>query len=259
MAEKKISSKNKATDYGSWEINPQVLPRPLKVTRAAHPEMISMKTMYEGKITYLRFWNFWVRSGTPAHEPTDYFFHNYESDSIQVRDLLGAVGAPTSWPRTEKAIWKRISSVWTWLGANVRIDGAAYSAISLADRWPSIDELAQYYADHHELVWAACFSKAHLFAVLLGRVLPRWHVMIASAHHTEGGAPPTASHVFVGVYSTGRWYYLDPTAVYSVALPSFAKRRSIGIFDKVDYSHPFSARPVPLSPLDRVPYLGIQT
>ena len=256
MAEKKIRLKNKVKGYGTWEIDPHILQATRKIGRATHPEMTSMKTMYEGKITYLRFWNFWVRSGTPAQEPTDYFFHNYESGSKQVRHWLNAVGAPTSWPRTEKEVWKRISTVWNWLRANVRIDGAAYSTITLADRWPSIGELARYYADHHELVWAACFSKAHLFAVLLGRVLPRWHVMIASAHHTEGGAPPTASHVYVGVYLTERWYYLDPTAVYSVALPSFAKRRSIGIFDKVDYPHPFSARPVPLSPLDKVPYLG---
>jgi len=255
MAAKKTNSKNIVKSYGPWEIDPDMPLRPVKPSRAAYPEMISMRTMYEGKITYLRFWNFWVRTGTPAHEPSEIFFHNYESGSRRVRNLIRAVGVPTSWPRTEKEVWKRISTVWNWLGANVNIDAAAYSALTSADRWPSIDELAAYYAAHHELVWSACFSKAHLFAVLLGRVLPRWHICIASAHHTEGGAPPTASHVYVGVYLTGRWYYLDPTAVYSRALPSFAKRRSIGMFTKVDYRHPFSARPLPLSPLDKVPYL----
>lgn len=125
----------------------------MKVARATNPEMTAMKTMYEGKVTYLRFWNFWVRAGTPAHEPTDTFFHNYESGSRQVRDLLRAVGAPTSWPHTEKEVWKRISTVWKWLGENMRVDGAAYSAITPADRWPSINELAAYFADHNELVW----------------------------------------------------------------------------------------------------------
>lgn len=79
--------------------------------------------------------------------------------------------------------------------------------------------------------------------------------MIASAHHTESGAPPTASHVYVGVYLTDRWYYLDPTAVHAGPLPAFEERRSVGLFKKVDYQHPFEARPVPLSPLDAVPYL----
>jgi hypothetical protein len=170
-------------------------------------------------------------------------------------NLLAAVGAATSWPHTEQEVWERIATVWSWLGANVQVDNDAYAGLTVADRWPSIDEFAQYYADHHNLVWAACFSKAHLFATLLGRVLPRWHVLIASAHHTEGGAPPTASHVYVGVYLTERWYYLDPTDVYSDPLPGFPKRKSVGSFKKVDYQHPFQARPVPLSPLNKVPYL----
>ncbi len=65
-----------------------------------------------------------------------------------------------------------------------------------------------------------------------------------------------AFYGIIDIKLTGRWYYLDPTAVYSGVLPSFTKRRSIGMFTKVDYRHPFSARSVPLSPLDRVPYMG---
>lgn len=242
-------------EYGFWEIDPQVVKQALLKEAVSAPEMKSMKTMYEGAITYLKFWNFWVRVGTPAAAATDYFFHNYESGSGQVMDLVAAVGAATHWPHREQEVWERISTVWSWLGANVRVDNAAYAGLTAADRWPSIDEFAQYYADHHELVWAACFSKAHLFATLLGRVLPRWHVLIASAHHTEGGAPPTASHVYVGVYLTDRWYYLDPTFVYADPLPDFSHRRSVGAFEKVDYQHPFQVRPVPLSPLNMVPHL----
>jgi len=214
-----------------------------------------METMYEGTVAYHKLWNFWVRVGTPADEPTDDFFHNYESGSAQVAALISAVGAATKWPHTEEEVWKRISTVWSWLGANVQYDAAAYDGLTAADRWPSIEEFAAYYAAHHRLVWAACFSKAHLFALLLGRVLPRWHVLIASAHHTENGAPPTASHVYVGVYLTDRWYYLDPTFVGAGPLPAFKDRKSVGGFTKVDYQHPFKARPVPLSPLDQVPYL----
>jgi hypothetical protein len=43
--------------------------------------------------------------------------------------------------------------------------------------------------------------------------------------------------------------------VYLGPLPSFAKRKSVGPLTKVDYEHPFQARPVPLSPMDKVPYL----
>jgi hypothetical protein len=242
-------------EYGPWEIYPQVPKLTLPKGPVTVPEMKNLKTMYEGDVTYLKFWNFWVRSGTPAAVPTDYFFHNYESGSKQVRALIAAVGAATQWPHTEQEVWDRIATVWSWLGTNVRVDPAAYDLLTPADRWPSIDEFARYYADHHELVWAACFSKAHLFATLIGRVLPRWHVLIASAHHTEGGAPPTASHVYAGVYLTDRWYYLDPTDAYSGTLPSFSERRSVGSFKKVDYQHPFEARPVPLSPLNVVPHL----
>lgn len=242
--------------YGAWEIAPHVA-GPGKLTKAPrYPEMKAFKTMYEGHVTYLRFWNFWVRVGTPATSDRSRFFHDYETPAPEVFDLIAATGASTSWPRSENEVWARASAVWTWLGANVRVDNAAYGALS-ADpgRWPSIAELAGYYRDHGELVWAACFAKAHLFATLLGRVLPRWHTTIVSAHHTEGGAPPTASHVYVGLYLTGRWYYLDPTAVYAGPLPSFSKRKSVGLFTKVDYQHPFSAIPVPLSPLDKVPQL----
>lgn len=243
------------TEYGPWEILPQVPALTLPKGPVTAAEMKAMTTMYEGSVTYLKFWNFWVRSATPAAPASDDFFHNYESGSKQVKALIAAVGAATRWPRTEQEVWERIATVWSWLGANVRVDNAAYAGLTDEDRWPSIDEFARYYADHHRLVWAACFSKAHLFAVLLGRVLPRWHVLIASAHHTEGGAPPTASHVYVGVYLTDRWYYLDPTAVYSGALPAFEERRSVGLFKKVDYRHPFEGRPLPLSPLDGVPHL----
>lgn len=95
-----------------------------------------METAHEGSVTYLRFWSFWVRAGTPAEPATDRHFQGYESTAPEVSDLIAAVGAPTAWPRS-----------------------------------------------------------------------------IASAHHTENGAPTTASHVSVGVYLTGRWCHLDPTAV----------------------------------------------
>ena len=123
--------------------------------------------------------------------------------------------------------------------------------------WPSILDYARYFAAHGKLAWAACFSKAHLFATLLGRMAyPRFRFGIAQAHHTENGAPPTATHVFVAVYVGGRWFYLDPTAVPFQAFPDFANRKSIGTFASVDYEHPYSFLPVPLAQFKNVPHLA---
>src|SRR5207249_3182177 len=105
---------------------------------------------------------------------------------------------------------------------------------------------------------AACFSKAHLFATLLGRVVyPRFRFGVASTHHTEDGAPPTASHVYVAAYVADRWFYLDPTAAPSTDFPSFADRQSIGVgsFTTVDYQHAFDLIPPPLSGFAQVPLL----
>ena len=125
-----------------------------------------------------------------------------------------------------------------------------------ADTWPSILDYAAYYSSHGKLVWAACFSKAHLFVTLLGRmVYPRYRFGIAQAHHTENGAPSTASHVYAGVYVGERWYYLDPTAIPFDNLPDFAHKASIGIFTSVDYEHPYWFMPAPLAEFEHVPYL----
>jgi hypothetical protein len=100
----------------------------------------------------------------------------------------------------------------------------------------------------------ACFSKAHLFATLLGRVVyPRYRFSIAESHLTEGGAPPTASHVYVGE----RWFYLDLTAVHSTTFPAYKDRKSIGVssFRTVDCEHPYIFIPVPLSGFNPVVYL----
>jgi hypothetical protein len=139
-------------------------------------------------------------------------------------------------------------------------DGTAYTTISSdPTSWPSIADYAAYYVAHdRRLVWAACFSKAHLFATLLGRVVyPRYRFGIAITHHTEGGAPATASHVYVGVYVADRWFFLDATAAPFTTFPNYAARQSIGVasFTTVDYQHPFDFIPVPLSGFTLVPYL----
>lgn len=251
----------KKIEYGEWQIHPELADAGAPIIKAgpATPVWQTMVTKHEGKILYYKQWNFWVRAGVLADlGMVSYFFRDYESANVESDALLRAVGFPWRRAETEEEIWGRIGSVWNWLRDNVEVDPGEYAGISSTSGWPSILDYARYYANHKRLVWAACFSKAHLFATLLGRVVyPRFRFGIAQAHHTESGAPPTASHVFVGVYVADRWFYLDPTAVRSVDFPGYGLRRSIGVssFTTVDYEHPYYFRPVPLSGFDLVPYL----
>lgn len=184
-------------------------------------------------------------------------FRDYEASNANIDTLLKAIGFPWKKAESEEVIWNRIGMLWKWLGAHAEVNNAEYATLlTVPDSWPSIAEYAAYYAAHGKLVWAACFSKAHLFATLLGRIVyPRFRFGIAEAHHTEDGAPPTASHVYVGIYVADRWFYLDPTAVDPQSFPNFSQRNSIGLFASVDYEHPYSFLPVPLSEFDGVPYL----
>jgi hypothetical protein len=218
-----------------------------------------MATKHEGDILYLMYWNYWVRSGVKANLDSDRFFRDYEKSDPDIDKLLADIGFTWSKAETEEEVWNRIGMVWDWLRTNVVINNSEYSTISsVPGEWPSILDYAQYYVKNGKLVWAACFSKAHLFAALLGRVVyHRFRFAIAEAHHTENGAPPTATHVYVAVYVSNRWFYLDPTAVYSKKFPDFCHKKSIGVdsFTTVDYKHPYTMIPIPLSDFQWVPFL----
>lgn len=228
-----------------------------EIVKVADAIWMKMATKHEGEVLYFKLWNFWVRAGVQALVNDAVFFRDYEKANADTDALLASVGFPWKKAESEQEVWQRIGMVWTWLKAHVVDDGTAYAGLaSVPGTWPSILDYAKYYASHGKLVWAACFSKAHLFATLLGRmVYPRFRFGIAEAHHTEGGAPPTATHVYVAVYVSERWYYLDPTAIPSQAFLDFAHRKSIGLFATVDYEHPYSFLPVPLSEFGRVPHL----
>lgn len=88
-------------------------------------------------------------------------------------------------------------------------------------------------------------------------IYPRYRFAIAESHHSEGGAPSTATHVYVAVYVAEHWFYLDPTAIHK-KFPDYDHRKSIGedSFTTVDYDHPYKIIPVPLSGFEYVPYLG---
>ena len=250
--------KTEKIKYRDWEIHPEVY-IPLAVKMKGQKIWRWKKTKHEGRVLYYKLWNFWVRAGVAADLRSERFFRDYETGNEDTTVLLNDIGFPWRKAETEEEVWERIGMVWNWLRDNVVVNNEEYHRISSVEgEWPSILDYADYFTEHGNLVWAACFSKAHLFATLLGRmVYPRYRFAIASAHHTENGAPPTATHVYVAVYVSERWFYLDPTAVPFSEWPAFSEKRTIGVpsFDTVDYEHPYKIIPVPLSGFENVPYL----
>lgn len=253
----------KNIEYGEWAAHPEIVGI-AKVPRIANAVWKEMFTKYEGRILYYKLWNFWVRDGVTAEIGSDRYFRDYESSNTDIDKLFRDIGLPwkkgkIGFPWKEEEIWNRIGVVWNWLRDNVEVNNEEYCSISSVDgEWPSILDYARYYVSHGKLVWAACFSKAHLFATLLGRaVYPRFRVSVAEAHHTEFGAPPTATHVYVAVYVSERWFYIDPSAIGLEDFPDFKNRKSIGVdsFETVDYEHPYMFIPVPLSGFEGVAYL----
>lgn len=250
--------------YGEWEVHPEMVVHPevteiMKISKAANAIWMKKATKHEGNVLYFKLWNFWVRSGITADLRSNIFFRDYEKANTDTDELLGNIGFPLKKAETEEEVWNRIGMVWNWLRDHVQVNNSEYSKISsVSGEWPSILDYARYYVKHGNLVWAACFSKAHLFAIILGRMIyPRFRFAIAETHHTEGGAPPTATHVYVAVYVNNRWLYLDPTAVYNENFPDFIHMQSIGVdsFGTVDYEHPYMIIPVPLSGFTMIPYL----
>jgi hypothetical protein len=244
--------------YRDWQIQPHVIDPVGKLKARGNVIWKRMDTRHEGEVLYYKLWNFWVRAGVEADMRSSRFFRDYETANAETDALLRDIGFTWSKAETEEEVWSRIGMLWNWLRSHVVSNNAEYATISsVPGEWPSIVDFARHYKTHGRLAWAACFSKAHLFATLLGRIIyPRYRFAVASAHHTENGAPPTATHVFVAVYVGERWYYLDPTAI-STPFPDYAHRRSIGVgsFASVDYEHPYMMLPVPLSGFDGVPYL----
>lgn len=207
----------------------------------------------------MKYWNFWVRVGLNADKKASEFFQNYEVSNPATNQLFNSIGYTGKNAMTEEEVWERIGMVWNWCKSNVSLNDSEYGKLlPSGGAWPSILDYADYYAKHKKLVWSACFSKAHLFLSLLGRILyPRYRLGIAEAHHTEAGAPPTATHVYAAAYVDQQWFYFDPTAVGSIPFPDFKNRKSIGVssFTTVDYEHPYNFIPLPKSEFDGVPFL----
>lgn len=245
-------------DYGDWQAHPGVVSREV-ASKSAGPTWASMDTKHEGRVLYAKYWNFRVRAGAAADARSDGFFRDYETATPATDKLMGDIGFPGRNTEKEEVVWERIGMAWSWLKNNVRIDGAAHGRIcSPAGEWPSIGDHARYNSENGGLVRAACFSKAHMFATLHGRMAyPRYRFGIEEAHHAENGAQHTATHAFVAAYLAGRWFHLDPTAASTKRFPAFAAMKSLGVdsFTTVDYAHPYDFMPVPSSGFERVAYL----
>ncbi len=227
---------------------------------APMPTRYFARTKHGGKKAYVKHWNWWARIDGQVLKAGERFFPDFERSAPDIQALIDALGAPKGPAATEAEVWARVGLVWNWWREHVRVNNAAYGAMNgTRDGWPGFGHFAAYYRQHKGLVCAACFSKAHLFACLLGRILyPRDRIAIASAHHTMAGAPPTASHVYVAVYVGERWHYFDPTYAAQQEWPTFENRRSLGApqTTSVDYEHPFKVLPLPGSTLSKVPLLG---
>ena len=248
----------KEIEYGHWSIHPEIIDISEWVP-VADATYRKMDTKHEGKILYERYWNSWIRAGVKGDSRSDLFFRDYEKANKYTDKLFTDIGIPYGYPKSENEIWDRIANLWNWLATHVQLDAVAYGTISSQyNSWPSILDYAKYYAAKGGLVWAACFSKAHLFASLLGRIIPiRRRILLAEAHHTEAGASPTATHVYIAIYVSDRWFYLDPAALPFSPFPIFGSRQSLGVasFPSVDYEHPYNTIMLPASDFEYVPYL----
>ena len=152
----------------------RALKRALPRTLAARKQLA---TKHEGMVWYVKHHDYWVREKGEVIPPDDYFFLTYEHSHPTNTRLLRDAGYTGQRPKTEKELWEQIGLVWNFLRENVR--AANEGELSPPDRWPSFSEYAYFYKRHGQLAWHACFSKAHLFASLLGRMVDRDRIAIA--------------------------------------------------------------------------------
>ena len=187
----------KKIEYGRWEIHPGVAEVMLSAPCAGTVVWKRMTTKHEGEVLYYKLWNFWVRAGVKADlAMTSAYFRDYERANADSDTLLAAVGFPWRKAETEEEIWGRIGMVWNWMRDHVVVNNSEYATISsVSGTWPSILDYAKYYVTHKQLVWAACFSKAHLFATLLGRVVYPKISLRYRAGTSYGGGRPRQHHM----------------------------------------------------------------
>jgi hypothetical protein len=215
-------------------------------------DLLNFPTMYEGQIPYKKYDGFWIRTQNSASNAG--FFRDYNKGfaDINVKNLIKDIAGDISPPGSDADIWERIGLLWNWLGVQGHIveDADELNIICPnSNVWPSISEFAKYYKDNGKLVWGSCGSKAQLFANLLIQLLiPQKRFVIATTHHNLFGVDPKISqHLYIALYSRGRWFYLDPLA--SQATPNPKKFPDVhhacslapdADIPRIDYEHPYT-------------------
>lgn len=221
---------------------------------------ITVKTFYEGMVTYkLHPTGCYVRSGPKADERVKYNKAFSEKDSSfgpfkrtrEVIALQAAIQVRVKRDAAPEEIWEAARSILKWMRKHARFDPDKYDVLIRAGRkptkgslprdWPSIEQIASYYAEHGELPYSACFSEAHLVFQLF-RIcgLPTEDFGIASSRwQKDEEGKQMREHVYIGLRVGGDWFYIDPGARLP---PPYAKRASVGRKmgegPGCDYAHP---------------------
>ena len=232
-----------------------LVPNPIAPVLHAEP------TLYEGTLWYyptaktlpgplgstLRvFW--WSRLGGQVLADDAYFFPGLWVKDPNVTSLMAAIGVPTTLTYSDAAIWDRMNLIWYWMAHHTVADSVDYST---GAGFPSISDMALYYAANGYLSRGSCQSTAQVLATLLARAgIPANRIALAHAHYGT-----TAQHVYVILLLADGWYYLDPTYCPGHdQLPAFANRTSYGGHATCDYTHPFEINILPGSDLNSVPW-----
>lgn len=242
------------------------------------PSQIVVQTLYDGNRTYRPHPSGgFVWSGPEAARRVQYNREFSEKDSSfrpfkrtrEVIALHAAIHVRVKSDATPEEVWESARRILQWYGKHSKDDHEQYVALVRAGRrpepgsqslgdWPSVSQIARYYAEHRVLPVSACFSQAHMVFQLF-RVcgLPAEDFGIASARYAKDPeGKQMREHVYLGLRVGGDWYYIDPSA----KLPApYARRASVG--RKVgqgpgcDYAHPFSFKVIAGARFQAIPLL----
>lgn len=235
---------------------------------------IKVKTYYEGVLTYkMHPTGCYIRFGPAADKKVASAKSFSETDASfgpfrrtpEVLKLHKSIGVSVTAKATPEQVWEAARSILLWHEKYARHDNDKYRILMATGRpvksegWPTIEQIAHFYATHGDLPYAACFSEAHLVFQLF-RVcgLPTEDFGIASARYVMNDDPKARpEHVYLGLRVAGDWYYIDPSAKPP---PPYAKRasvgRSIGAPPGCDYAHPHEFVVVRGARFQAIPLLG---